>query len=262
MNTELPTVDALAATYNTPGYADPMDAVADFNEYQRQWASTQLGSSAISTRMELPRGRLRSWEDGAKPDVVRGIETARGHEWLEQPVDGEQFAALNRLVAGVYSGDSISTDTYEPSFSAPDQIVEEQLRVDLETLGAGCRRVLSNSGNVEELRAESDTTVLGRVLVALGAPQGPKAQTATELPSYLYGSEVPEGLRREFVRVYVSNRATVVRDRDFLQIHEERPKRYLDAVAKLVEDVTGVEVWRGKKTIRFRESALDVLGLD
>jgi hypothetical protein len=257
----LPSVEAIAQTYNTPGYADPTDAVADYNEYLREWASSDLGSQAISTRMEIPRGRVRTWQDGGKPDVVRGIETAREHGWVELDADSEAFRALNRLVAGVFSGGSISAEAFVPSFSAPDGWVESQLRDDLETIGAGWQVALSNSGNVEELRPDTSGSVLGRVLVALGAPAGGKT-TVDRLPSYLYGSTSTSGLRSDFVRVYVANRAVSRDNRDFLQIREERSERYLDCVAALIGDVTDVEVWRGEKTVRFRDSALAILNMN
>jgi len=257
----LPTVEAFAGTYNTPGYADPMESVDDYRRYQREWATSELGSAAISTRMELPRGRIRSWEDGSKPDVVNGIETALERQWLEQPLDSDSFAALNRLVAGVFSGGSINTETYEPSFSAPDEWVDQQLRADLETLGAGCRVAMSNSGNVEELRPESDASVLGRVLVALGSPQGPKAETARRLPAYLYGESSTNRIRREFVRVYVANRGVRVEDKGFVQIQEERSDRYREALAALLQSVVGVDVRCGQRAIRFDDEGVAKLGL-
>ena len=256
----LPSVEAVAETYNTPAYADPMDAIADFREYQREWASSELGSQAISTRMELPRGRIRSWEDGGQPDVVNGIETAHKYEWLEVDIDSDTFAALNRLVAGVFSGGSISQETFVPSFSAPDGKVESQLRTDLDDLGAGCRVFFSNSGNVEEFRPENDASVLGRVLAALGAPQGPKAQTVDRLPDYL--ATAPDDVRTSFVRVYVANRAVDRKERDFHQIKEERSDSYLSALASVIGEATGVEVWTGEGTVRFRDEALSVLNLE
>lgn len=256
-----PSIEAFADTYNTPGSKSPLDAIEAYREYQREWAHTSLGSHAISTRMELPRGRIRTWSEGGKPDVVRGLDVARENEWVECSIESESFAALNRLVAGVFSGGSISESVFTPSFSAPDGVVEARLRSDLETLGAGCRTVMSNSGNVEEFRPESDASVLGRVLVALGAPAGSKTDLQ-RLPAYLYGSTSTPELRESFVRVYVANRAVDRDGRDFHQIREERSDRYLDSVAELIGDVTGVEVWRGEQTVRFRDSAIEILNLD
>jgi len=127
--------------------------------------------------MKVPRGQIRTWKDGGKPDVVRGIATTREHGWLEVDVDSEIFGALNRLVAGVFSGGSITDQTFLPSFSAPDDRVEAQLRADLETLGTRCRIAYSNSGNVEELVPKADASVLGRVLVVLGARKDRRLKT-------------------------------------------------------------------------------------
>jgi len=237
-----------------------MDAVADFERYRREWGSSELGSQAVSTRMELPRGRIRAWQEGSKPDVVRGIETARKHGWLECDVDSEMFGALNRLVAGVFSGGSISKSVFVPSFSVPTTACEDQLRADLEILGAGCKLVESNSGNVEEFRAERDASVLGRVLVALGAPRGPKAKTVDRLPSYL--DDAPDEICREFVRVYVANRGVRIEDKGLVQIIEQRPDRYLDALASLIGSAVDVEVRRSERSMRFSDDALDDLGLD
>jgi hypothetical protein len=138
-------------------------------------------------------------------------------------------------------------------------MVEEQLRADLELLGAGCRLAMSNSGNVEEFRPKRDSSVLGRVLVALGAPRGPKAQTVDALPAYLESAS--EAIRYSFVRVYVSNRDVHVNKKDFVQIVEQRPARYLDALADLIRSVTDVELWRADGSIRFRDDTLGVLDL-
>jgi len=257
----LPTVEAFASTYNTPSYADPMESVADYRRYQREWATSELGSAAISTRMELPRGRIRSWEDGSKPDVVNGIETALEHGWLEQPVDSEAFTALNRLVAGVYSGGSISTATFEPSFSTPDEWVDRRLRADLNRLNAESWVAESNSGNVEELRVATDATVLGRVLVALDAPQGPKAESARQPPTYLYGETTTTTLREDFVRIYMANRGVRVAEKGFIQIQEQRSNRYRNALAALLDDVLDVNVRCGERALRVDEAALDELKL-
>jgi len=103
----------------------------------------------------------------------------------------------------VFCGGSISKSVSTPSFSVPDGAVEARLREDLETLGAGCQMVLSNSGNVEEFRSESDASVLGRVLVALGALAGVKTEV-DRLPAYLYESAAIYELREPFIRVYMA----------------------------------------------------------
>jgi|GEM_PF-3669781 hypothetical protein len=46
----------------------------------------------------MPRGRIRSWENGVKPDPARAVEVAEARDWFGG-VDSDEFAALNRLVA-------------------------------------------------------------------------------------------------------------------------------------------------------------------
>ncbi len=74
------------------------------------------GSYAISNALELPRGRVRGWIDDGKPDAARGIEVARDYGWLDATMQDQTFLALNTLVANVFSGGSIATDTFVPSF--------------------------------------------------------------------------------------------------------------------------------------------------
>lgn len=71
---------ALADTYRG-GYApDPWERVT---EYQRVLEYTaehpNKGSSAVASALELPRGRIRPWMDGARPDPVCAIQTAEEH---------------------------------------------------------------------------------------------------------------------------------------------------------------------------------------
>jgi len=45
-------------------------------------ASPELGSSALATRLKLPRSRIRPWLEGSVPDPVRAIERATAYGWL------------------------------------------------------------------------------------------------------------------------------------------------------------------------------------
>lgn len=255
----LPTEPAFARTYEHTKYTDPYEAVLDFHTYDREYRDTELGSSAVSTRMTVPRGRIQSWERGHRPDPVSGLETAREHGWLNCPVDGEIFSALNRLVAGIYSGGSIDAE-YSPAFSASDDRVAQQIRDDLETLGAGCQLIESNSQQHDDLRPTNDAAILGRVLVSLGAPKGPKTESVSRLPTYL--EWVDPNLRREFVQVYLSNRAVNRKNDTAIEISERRPREYLASLAALIQAVSGVDASASEQSIRIHEDVLPMLGLE
>lgn len=86
-------------------------------------------------------------------------------------------------------------------------------------------------------RPTTDTSVLGRVVAVLGAPQGVKAEHATsELLAYL--SDAPAQVRREFVDVYLQNRGHQHNDKLTVPVREDRPEGYLDALASLIRDVS------------------------
>jgi len=254
----LPTPPAVARTYTPGGYADPYDAVVDYQTYDCEFRDSTLGSTAISRRMAVPRGRIRSWERGSQPDAVHGLAVAREHGWLNCSVDSEPFAALNRLVASVFSGGSVS-EAFEPAFLTPTESVEHQLRSDLSAIGAGCQQIDSNSADHIDLRPTEHKAVLGRILVALGAPQGLKTESAERLPAYLEWV-VPE-IRREFVRIYLLNRATDRDGKHYLQISERRPDDYLVSLAELVHAVSGVDVQVSDRSIRVHEDVLPMLDI-
>ena len=256
---ELLTGEAIAQTYNTPRRADPYGAAEEYRQYQSRFESSQLSDYKIAKKMEIPRGRVRGWKDGSKPDVVRAIEVADGHGWFDLGFDDDAFEAFNRLIAGVFSGGSISEETFLPSYSTPLDTVEQQVRNDLETVGVGAVLVNSMSGNVEEIRPERDASVLGRVLVALGAPHGQKAKKTVELPAYL--DDAPLNIRTEFVRVYVANRGSVVEEKGFVQLRETRPLWYHKQLADMISSVIDADVTHGIDSVRVHISVLDELGL-
>jgi hypothetical protein len=117
----------LARTYN-----DAHDGWERVQEYQRVLEYTaenpNKGSSAVAKALDLPRGRIRSWVDGgSRPDPVRGIQAAEGNGWLNLGWNDRQLAALNVLVAWIFSGGSITTETYGPRF-----VINEQTRDTIE----------------------------------------------------------------------------------------------------------------------------------
>ena len=94
----------LARTYNTPSYDDPYDAVSDYRRVQRAAANhPNMGSSALSNIVELPRSRIRGWVDDdadSMPDAVRGISVAQNKGWLDPT--GDTAVALAAIVGHLF----------------------------------------------------------------------------------------------------------------------------------------------------------------
>ncbi|KXA93992.1 hypothetical protein AKJ66_00050 [candidate division MSBL1 archaeon SCGC-AAA259E22] len=105
----------------------------------------------------------------------------------------------------------------------------------------------------------------GRVLNCIGAPQGEKAVKGYTLPEYI--ENAPEKCRRNFLKVYLSNRSVFGRGERGFRISLERrgefkalAKQFLTKINELVEDVTGADgmVYTGGDQaglyFRFREA--------
>lgn len=251
---------ALARTYDSRAYADTWDAVEDYRrviDYHRRHPSK--GSSAIASALDLPRGRVRPWLDGSKPDSVRGIEVARGHGWLECGFDDPEFSGLNALVANVFSGGSIAEEYYQPSFALNHRGEDSHVIDALELADVDYRVVDDRDGRADEARPSEDGSVLGRVLAVLGAPIGPKADQHLSLPAYL--DDAPSDVRETFVYVYLENRAVEHEEKATLTIREERNREYLASLTSLIDSVAGGGVDLGEQYITISADATRELGI-
>ncbi|OIB56280.1 hypothetical protein, partial [Natrialba sp. SSL1] len=220
------------------------------------------GSYAISNAQDIPRGRVRGWvDDDGMPDAARGIETARELGWLDATYRDDAFLALNTLVANVFSGGSIATETYTPSFALNHRDHRSHVIDALEM--AGLEHEFYHEESEEratEVRPTTGGTVLGRTLAVLGAPVGPKTEIDDlTLPSYL--AEAPSEVREFFVLAYLANRAIHHRDKETVQIQEERPKSYREELAALIEDTANESVTVGPKQVTIPVAAARSLGL-
>lgn len=235
--------ESLARTYNPPGYADPWDAVTDYRTAMRYATrNPDHGATAISRRYDLPRTTVRDWLDGARPDCVRAIDAADDHDWLDLEPDSRRFRGLNALVVWVFAGGSIVEQTKVPYFTAPDHPAELLLKraagwagTQLETTRVG------EDGRPPEYRPVEDASVLGRVLMILGAPVGEKnPDSAVVLPAYL--EDAPTQVRREFCQIYLWGRGQRKDDSHLLRFWEARSTGYLESLASFFQTVTGEPV--------------------
>lgn len=235
-----PALAEFTSTYSEQTYASPLDRLETYQRVMQAVAENpKKGSSALSSVVDLPRYQIEAWvDDDAMPDVVRGVETARANGWIDVDVTTMRFAALNTLIAGVFSGGSITSDWFVPSFAVDTAGVTSARICDaLAKLDAGHKtRAAADSDRATEVLPAADASVLGRVLVALGAPVGQKHDgAAVSLPDYL--SDAPADVREGFVQVYLWNRGQRPGNGETVAINESRPRHFRRDLATLVEDV-------------------------
>ncbi|MBX0297868.1 hypothetical protein [Haloarcula nitratireducens] len=257
-------IESFAGTYNSSSTASSWELV---QQYQRVLEYTSKnpnkGSSAVASALNLPRSRIRSWVDGdGRPDAVRGIQRAESHGLLDLSWEGQTLRSLTTLVAWIFSGGSIN-EVYVPSFalSGGDRDIVESA---LEDLGAGWTEFnAGESDRVTELRPTEDASVLGRLLLTLGAPLGAKnRETDLQLPRYLH--DAPEELRLLFARTYIGNRATDRADRPKtpIQLAEKRSPVFREELRSFFESLVGEGEVRGEaESYRLSAEAVDKLAL-
>lgn len=248
----LTTAEALAATYDGPVH--PWERVAEYEQVMEYKSHhPNKGSQAIASVLDLPRSRIRPWLDGAAPDVVHGIRAAGEHGWLNLHADDPVFRGLNALVAWIYSGGSIN-EWYTPFFTIDDATDRDRLERAADRANVALRVSRQDDpGHADELVPTEDAAILGRVLVTLDTPVGNKV-TIRRLPSYLDGA--PDGLRREFARVYLQNRGVARPDKGIWQIREERPEQYIRTLARFFDDVLDTRIESGANIIRIWDDGL------
>lgn len=227
---------ALVRTYDPPGYADPWDCVQDYDRVQRAAADhPNKGSQALSTVVELPRSRIRPWLDGAQPDCYRGLQTALDRGWILDGWSSDEARALNRLAAWLLASGSIDQTNRQASFVVDTEAIGEQL-VDLFATFDLRVRIVDRDGRPPEYIPREDATVLGRVLQTWTGLDGDKSALGTRFPEYLQFA--PEGIARQFVKTYVSLRATVRKDRGGrLQLQADRTERFRQELVALLKRV-------------------------
>jgi hypothetical protein len=218
---------ALVRTYNPPAYADPWDCVEDFERVQQAAAKhPNKGSAALASVVELPRGRIRPWLDGARPDCYRGLQTALSNGWLLENWDC-RGRALNCLAAWLLSSGSIdrhSVATWIADTDAERQALEHYA----DAAGIRLVRTREDDDRPDEYRPDADASVLGRVLSTWTGLQGDKDRTV-RFPRYVRFA--PEEVARDFCRVYVAQRGTdggddAQRRRPFRQIMAIRSEAF------------------------------------
>ena len=253
-------------TYDPNSEIGPWEMVQQY--YRATKASAELrggnggraGSQRVATHLDLPRSRLRAWiDDGGKPDAQHGLERAINIGWIDVDTSSTTFAGLNRLVAQVFAGGSITADTYAPWFTLPSDEIETWITEACRLVDVDYTILYRNEpGRATELRVAERGSILGRVLAALGAPIGEKAAIESlSLPDYL--DEISQWHRLDFARIYVQNRGAQYDTKDTISIREDRSQEYRDEVAAFLEETIGEPVTSGDQDVTLSADAARAL---
>jgi hypothetical protein len=258
---------ALTETYTTRSDAGVWGLVEQYR-HVTDYAEDHpdAGSQAVASALDLPRDRIRPWLAGARPDPVRAIETAADNGWLDVGWRSETLAALTVLVAWTFSGGSIDARNYQPAWTW-DRRTRDDLASALRRLGlAPQTRNAGADDRATELLPARDGAVLGRLLVALGAPAGGTSpDDSPPLPAYLAADDCPYHLRLDFARVVVRNRGVERPDRPTRPVSfaERRSRAYHRRLRRLLGDVAGdrdsIRAGPGSDTTFLTERAAAVL---
>lgn len=229
---------ALADTYE-----DGRRRLDDYRAVKTAAATEGATMKDVAEQRDLNVDTAYDWNRGEYvPNAVRAIQQAADRGWLDLDWTEPPFTGLNVLVAWLFAGGSVN-QLYEPSWT-----VRQREHTPLETAfyeaGMAVRRVHTRSENrTAEYRPGEQATLVGRFLVALGAPRGQKARQEISLPAYL--DAAPYMVRLDFARAYVYHRGALREDKPTspIQIHETRDLAYFDELVDFFRDVVGEPDW-------------------
>lgn len=253
-----PTAQTLARTYSDRVYPDPWEKVLDYRRVLNYAAEhPNAGRIQVGNALELPNERVRGWLKDSIPDPVRAINIASDYGWLDP--SSEIAAALVELLAHILAGGSIPEQSFTPAVTPGRRVDVDEIRSAFERVGVETTtRHDDANGRATEIVPTCNASVLGRCLVAMGAPRGEKVDL-DRLPSVV--GEVPESVREEFVRIYVRHRAADEERKATLSIQEQRPETYLKDLGRLIADATDETVTVGDLNVTISADAARKLGL-
>ncbi|WP_066418893.1 hypothetical protein [Halorubrum aethiopicum] len=254
-----PTPQSLARTYSDRVYPDPWEKVEDYQRVQGYTAEhPNAGRTAVGNALELPPSRVRGWMGDVKPDPVHGVHTASAYGWLDPEPGSDMAGALVELLAHVLAGGSIN-ETFVPAVSPGRRVDIETIYDAFEAVGVDAQtRHVDTDGRATEVYPTADASVLGRCLVAMGAPRGTKTELSA-VPTVVWESPAP--IRRRFVEIYVAHRGAHFETKATTRITEERPESYLKDLQKLITETVDGEVSFGVTGLTISAVAARDLGV-
>lgn len=229
---------ALAGTYE-----DGERQLDDYRAVKTAAATPDETMKAVAEKRGFPVAKAHDWNQGQyAPNPVKAIQKADDRGWLDLEWTEAPFTGWNVLVAWIFAGGSVN-QVFEPTWT-----VRQREHTPLETAfyeaGVTVKAVHQrDAARTAEYRPSEQGALIGRLLVALGAPQGGKARQEISLPPYL--EEAPFMTRLDFARAYVYHRGTLRPDKPSspIQIREEREVGYMEELLSFFRQVVGNPDW-------------------
>jgi hypothetical protein len=218
-----------------------------------------MGARRLSRRLELSEALIDGWLKGSKPHGYRTAETLAELGWFDLAWDGEQFRALNELIAWVYSSGAIN-DSYRVKFVFDDAEMRSDCVALVEQAGVREHSAVATGRDdrPNEIHITDPGAAAGRLFVGFGAPRRRKSSQRFGLPPYL--AVAPDAVRHDFAARYLANRGVEQPNyaERVLVVKEQRPEAYLQALTGLFASVTDGEVRRaGESAIHLGPAAVD-----
>ena len=256
-----PTAKSLSRTYSDRVYPDPWEKVLDYRRVREYAAENpNAGRVRVGRALDLPDERVRGWLKDVVPDPVRGINTAIDRGWLDPDPDSETAAALVDLLAHVLAGGSIPAGNYVPAVTPGSRVDAAEIRDAFERVGVETRtRNADEAGRASEVVPTCDGTVLGRCLVAMGAPTGGKT-SLDHLPAVVW--DVPRSVRRSFARTYVRHRGLNYADKSTTRVQVERPSSFIAELREVLDDVLDEPITTADAGLTISAAAARELGVE
>ena len=252
----------LARTYEHPSYDDPYDAVRDYRRVQRAAANhPDKGSQALSTVVGLPRSRIRGWVDDdatAMPDAARAISVAQNNGWVDP--SGATALALAAFAGHLLGGGAITKQSYVPSVCEGRRVSLAATETVFHQLGVTTtRRHTEIDNRASEVLPAEHSSILGRTMVAWGCPRGGRSGVVA-LPRLL--DQLETAGHTAFLKAYIRHRGVNYPEKATSRLHGDQPQAFHQAVATLIQSVTGEQARADKRGVTVSAAAMRALDLD
>jgi len=108
-----------------------------------------------------------------------------------------------------------------------------------------------------DLKTETDASVLGRCLIAMGAPHGVKI-SLDAVSAAVWVS--PKSVQCRFVEIYVTHRGSHFETKSITRIQEDRPASPLEGLHDLIAECVDGNVSVGERAVIISADAARELG--